>query len=137
MINFDVGMVGNPRQLDTEWCLESSLYKVSGKESERSESGCWWECIRYMKDIYRDYIGYLSSRIYEAYERDSRGCGIWVYRVERFIEEMGVDMPDDVRKVKMGEFYDRWQEWCATRFSERLDELAIRAGIRNGTLGGG
>ena len=43
-----------------------------------------------MKDIYREYIGYISSRIYEEYERDSRGCGIWVYRVERFIEEMGL-----------------------------------------------
>ena len=38
-----------------------------------------------MKDIYREYIGYISSRIYEEYERDSRGCGIWVYRVERLI----------------------------------------------------
>ena len=33
--------------------------------------------------------------------------------------------------------YDRWQEWCDIRFSERLDGLAVRAGIRNGTLGGG
>lgn len=90
-----------------------------------------------MKDIYREYIGYISSRIYEEYERDSRGCGIWVYRIERFIEEMGVDMPDDVREVKMGEFHSRWQDWCDTRFSERLDGLAVRAGIRNGTLGGG
>ena len=48
-----------------------------------------------------------------------------------------MDMPDDVREVKMGESYYRWQEWCDIRFSERLDGLAVRAGIRNGTLGGG
>lgn len=40
-IFFGIGMCGNPRQLDTEWCLESSLYKVVGIGSERSESGSW------------------------------------------------------------------------------------------------
>ena len=40
-----------------------------------------------MKDIYREYIGYISSRIYEEYERDSRGCGIKV----RYLPGRGFD----------------------------------------------